>query len=130
MRQPVFPGCVEAVDADGFRTVGRPVPRGAHILDFIARAAAPTTKSSHAAAGKNRFRPLQVSDLCTNATHTTTQEEESADLSVDCGVCEEDEEVGTAVLQTCCLHSFEDADVIGKVVGKYGLTVLRVMLRV
>ena len=69
-RQPVFLGCVEAVDAKGFRTVGRPVPKGAQVLDFIARAAAPTTKLTHATAGKNRFRPLQVSDLCTNATHT------------------------------------------------------------
>ena len=39
-RQPVFLGCVEAVDADVFFRVGFPRPQGASVLDFIARAAA------------------------------------------------------------------------------------------
>ena len=58
--------CVEAVDVECFRRVGRPQTRGAHILDFISLAAAfvVATKSD-----SNRFRPLQVSDFATNA-HT------------------------------------------------------------
>ena len=79
-RQPVFLGCVNAVDAEGYRRVRRPQPRGAHILDFISRAAAPVQAKKP---DGNRFRPLQVSDLTTNATH---KEEESADCVVS-GVC-------------------------------------------
>ena len=67
-RQPVFLGCVEAVDADGFRRVGRPRPQGATVLDFIARSAAPVAAKQ---VDGNRFRPLQASDLIAN-THTHT----------------------------------------------------------
>ena len=68
-RQPVFLGCVEAVDADGFRKVGRPMPRGATVLDFIARSAAPAaTKKTDG----NRFRLLQDSDLTATNAHTHT----------------------------------------------------------
>ena len=85
-RQPVFLGCVEAVDSNGFRRVGRPQPRGAHVLDFIARAAAPT------AARKSdgiRFRPLQVSDFDTNAHTHTHVEEEKLEEMLCCEMCEE-----------------------------------------
>jgi hypothetical protein len=64
-RQPVFLGCIEAVDADGFRRVGRPLPRGANVLDFISRAAAPVVAKKP---DSNRFRALTVADLSTNAT--------------------------------------------------------------
>ena len=64
-----------------FAESGAPEPRGAHIMDFIFRAAAPVAAKK---SDGNRFRPLQVSDLTTNATH---KEEESADCVV-CGVCE------------------------------------------
>ena len=65
-RQPVFLGCVEAVDADGYRRVGRPRPQGATVLDFIARSAVPVAAKN---VDGNRFSPLQASDLITN-THT------------------------------------------------------------
>ena len=81
-RQPVSLGCVEAVDGDGFRRVGRPRRQGASVLDFIARAAAPATAKKPDA---NRFRVLTMADLITNATH---KEEKSADCVV-CGVCED-----------------------------------------
>ena len=68
-RQPIFLGCVEAVDADGFRRVGRPVPRDATVLDFIARAAAPTQAKKQ---DGNRFRAFQVSDLTATNAHTHT----------------------------------------------------------
>ena len=55
-------------------------------------------------------------------THSTTQEEETAGCSAYCGVCKEDEEVGTAVLQKCCLHSCEDRDLVGKHVENTCLT--------
>ena len=82
-RQPVFLGCVEAADSDGFLRVGRPRPQVASVLDFIARAAAPATTKK---ADGNRCRSLQVSDLITNATHThkvTLRQEESADCVKD-----------------------------------------------
>lgn len=68
-RQPVFLGCVEAVDADGFHRVGRPLLRGASVLDFIAHAAAPTRAKK---SDKNRLRALQVSDLTVTNAHTHT----------------------------------------------------------
>ena len=75
-RQPVFLGCVEAVDGDGFRRVGRPQPQGAHVLDFISRAASPTAARK---SDGNRSRPLQVSDLTTNAPHTEPFQEEEVE---------------------------------------------------
>ena len=69
-RQPVFLGCVDAVDAEGYRRVGRPRPQGATVLDFIARSTAPVAAKK---VDGNRFRPLQASDFDTNAhTHTHT----------------------------------------------------------
>ena len=83
-RQPVSLGCVEAVDADVFRRVGRPRPQGASVLDFIARAAAPVMAKK---TDSSRFGPLQVSDFATNATHIHKEEElESAGFVVACGV--------------------------------------------
>ena len=80
-RHLVFLGCVEAVDADGFRRVVCPRPQGASVLDFIACAAASAAVKKPDA---NRFLALTAADLSTNATH---EEEESADCVV-CGVCE------------------------------------------
>ena len=52
-----FLGCVQIVDSDGFTKVpGRPRPQSAHVLDFVARAAANTRST-------NRFRPLTLDNL-------------------------------------------------------------------
>ena len=52
-----FLGCVQIVDADGFTKVpGRPRPQFAHVIDFVAEAAANTRST-------NRFRPLTLDDL-------------------------------------------------------------------
>ena len=59
-RQPVFLGCVEAVDIDGFRQVGRPRPRGAHVLDFISRAAAPLKLRSPTVTASDRCRSVTL----------------------------------------------------------------------
>ena len=108
-RQPVFLGCVEAVDADGFRRVGRPQPQGAHVLDFISRAAAPVVAKKH---DSNRFRALTVADLITNAAHTELfqGEEEKSNEDINdlekvlcCGMCEsqfvDEHVVGTVDMQ-------------------------------
>ena len=81
-----------------FAESGAPQPRGAHVLDFISRAAAPVVAKK---SDGNRFRPLQVSDFATNAQHTEPfQEEKSADdedfEKVVCEVCEVENMSGTA----------------------------------
>ena len=54
-----FLGCV-TVDAEGFQAVGRPMPRQANLLDFIARVAVPRIQK---AASTNRYRALMQADI-------------------------------------------------------------------